>query len=259
MVVGILGFGKMGEAIAKGLLNKGFKVVAYDISEGRKSLAKEMGVEALKTPLSLVSSADVIFVAVKPQVFLDAVRPMGAVPDTKVVVSVMAGVSSETIKKAMGIDRVVRVMPNTPALVGEGALAVAFCGEFSQEEKERILTLLDPLGLVVEVQEVYMDAVTALSGSGPAYVFLFLEALEDAGVRVGLPRDVARLLALQTLKGSVRLAEEGSSARDLINAVTSPGGTTIAALHVLERAGFKGIVMDAVEAAWRRSKELGKQ
>ncbi len=257
--MGIIGFGKMGEAIAKGLIEKGVDLITYDIAPDRRMEADSLGVKVASSNLEVVERSDVIFIAVKPQVFADvAVSLKGRVASGKIVVSIMAGVRSAKVKELLDIPRVVRVMPNTPALVGEGVMAVCWCGDFSTEEKKTVGDMLSTLGVVVEVHERYMDAVTALSGSGPAYVFLFLEALTDAGVKVGLPRDVALKLAFQTIKGSVRLFElNGGIPRVFIDMVTSPGGTTVEALHVLERAGFKGIVMDAVEAAKRRSEELG--
>ncbi len=258
-MVGIIGFGKMGEAIARGLIEKGVDIITYDVASERRIEADSLGVRVASSNLEVVERSDVIFIAVKPQVFTDVAGPLkGKVASGKIVVSIMAGVKSARVKELLDIQRVVRVMPNTPALVGEGVMAVCWCGDFSDSEKKLVGDMLSTLGVVVEVQERYMDAVTALSGSGPAYVFLFLEALTDAGVKVGLPRDVALKLAFQTIKGSVRLFElNGGIPRVFIDMVTSPGGTTVEALHVLERAGFKGIVMDAVEAAKRRSEELG--
>ncbi len=258
-MVGIIGFGKMGEAIGKALINKGFKVATHDPSPERRKLAESMGIEVATSNAHVAESSELLIIAVKPQVFREVAGSMrGAVADTGVAVSVMAGVSSQTLKEALGIDRVVRVMPNTPALVGEGAVAVSFCGDFSPEERKKVFEVLEGLGEVFEVPEGYMDAITGLSGSGPAYIFLFIEALSDAGVKVGLPRDLATRLSIQTVKGSVKLlTETGASCRELLEAVTSPGGTTIHGLHELEKSGFKGIVMEAVEAATRRSRELG--
>ncbi len=258
-MVGILGFGKMGEAIALGLKSLGdVDVGAFDVDRERLSLAEKGGIRTFGSGAELVESSDVVILAVKPQVIEGVADEIRGRLDRKLVVSIAAGVSCEKLKKVLGIDRVVRVMPNTPALVSQGAVAVSFCGSFSEEERQTVLRLLSALGRTFEVPEGYMDAVTALSGSGPAYVFLFLEALSDAGVKVGLPRELALELAFQTLKGSVALFEaEGGIPREFIDMVTSPGGTTISALHILERSGFKGIVMDAVEAAFRRSKELG--
>lgn len=258
-MVGIIGFGKMGEAIAKGLKEKGFQVGVFDVSQERRVKAQSLGFTVFGSNKELVKSCDKIFIAVKPQVFTDVAKEIkDGISREHILISVMAGISSEKIRKVLDMEKVVRVMPNTPALVGEGAIAVSFPEDLSEAESDEVKDMLSVLGRVVVLEERYMDAVTALSGSGPAYVFLFLEALVDAGVKEGLPREVSMELAFQTLKGSVKLFESiGGIPRNFIDMVTSPGGTTIAALHVLERAGFKGIIMDAVEAAKRRSEELG--
>ncbi len=259
-MIGIIGFGRMGEAIALGLKGVGdVELGVFDIDRERRSLAQSKGLRVFSGNVELVRSSDVVILAVKPQVMYEVASEIkGDISDSKLVISIAAGISCEKLKKMLEIERVVRVMPNTPALVSQGAIALSFCGSFSEKEKELVLEIFSVLGRTFEVPESYMDAVTALSGSGPAYVFLFLEALSDAGVRVGLPRDLSLELAFQTLKGSIYLFESRKTVpREFIDMVTSPGGTTISALHILERAGFKGIVMDAVEAAWRRSKELG--
>jgi len=258
-MVGIIGFGKMGEAIASGLKNKGFEIGVFDVSLERKSEAQKQGFTVFSSNRELVEKCNKIFLAVKPQVFSNVAGEIrDVVSQGHLFISIMAGVSSQKIKKVLDKGKIVRVMPNTPALVGEGAIAVSFPEDLSVSERNQVEEMLAVLGRVTVVDECYMDAVTALSGSGPAYVFLFLEALIDAGVRQGLSRDIAMELAFQTLKGSVKLFESlGGIPRSFIDMVTSPGGTTIAALHVLERAGFKGIIMDAIDAATRRSKELG--
>ncbi len=256
--MGIVGFGRMGEAIARGLKTLGVELCTCDPSEERREVARALDIAVEETCSQVASRSETLFLAVKPQVFPQVAKELEGRVNHCIVVSVMAGIGTGRLKKDLSIDRVVRVMPNTPALIGEGAIAYCTSGSFSEEEIEGLERMLSVLGRVVPVPEAYMDAVTGLSGSGPAYLFLFLEALEDAGVRVGLPRDVARALAVQTVKGSVLLLERTSQPpRELINAVTSPGGTTIAALHALEKGGFKGLIMDAVLRATERSKELG--
>ena len=259
-MTGIIGFGRMGEAIAKGLKQKSFEVCVYDISPARVELARKMGLTVCESLEDLVARSREVFIAVKPQSFSDVADCIkGRFEGDQIVVSVMAGVSISRLRDELGWDRIVRVMPNTPALVAEGAIACSFSGSLDEGDRERVLDMLRGLGRVVCVKEDLMDAVTGLSGSGPAYVFLFIEALEDAGVKLGLDRETSRLLALQTVKGAAVLMEKGRAVpRELINAVTSPGGTTIAALSLLEREGFKGILIDAVEAAARRSRELGQ-
>jgi pyrroline-5-carboxylate reductase len=170
----------------------------------------------------------------------------------------MAGVRTASIEEALqGGTRVVRVMPNTPALVGTGATAICIGKNASGEDLDCVESIFARTGLVVRVDEKQMDAVTGLSGSGPAYVFTFIEALSDAGVKNGLTRDISSKLALQTVLGAARmLAETGEHPALLREKVTSPGGTTIAALQVLENGRFRGVIMDAVDAASQRSKEL---
>jgi pyrroline-5-carboxylate reductase len=176
----------------------------------------------------------------------------------KLIVSIMAGVRCASIEDALenGI-RVVRVMPNTPALVGAGATAICAGKHTGIKDLDCVEAIFALTGLVVRVDEKQMDAVTGLSGSGPAYVLTFIEALSDAGVKNGLPRDISAKLAVQTVLGASRmLAETGEHPAKLREQVTSPGGTTIAGLHVLENGRFRGVIMDAVDAATQRSKEL---
>jgi len=182
------------------------------------------------------------------------------VNERHLVISIAAGVTISFIEGNLADTgcRVIRVMPNTPAIVQEAASALSSGVRATATDMETAQVIFDAIGQTVVVDETYLDAVTGLSGSGPAYVFSFIEALIDAGVKVGLPRPVAETLALQTVVGSVKLAmDTGDHPAQLRAMVTSPGGTTIAGLHVLERAGMQGIIMDAVEAATERSRHLG--
>jgi pyrroline-5-carboxylate reductase len=181
-----------------------------------------------------------------------------AVTADHLVVSVAAGVSIATIAKGLGLDRrIARVMPNTPALIGEGAAAYCLGPGTKPEDETVVAECLRSVGKAFRVPESQLDAVTGLSGSGPAFVFLMIDALADGGVRVGLPREVALELAAQTVSGAARMVlETGEHPGRLKDQVASPAGTTIAGLHALERAGVRGALMDAVEAAYRRSVEL---
>ena len=261
----LIGVGKMGEAILKGLLpsvKKGqITLTGYEISPERKREIEEK----YRLPLAYtleesITDAQVILIAVKPQQMKELLAQMGSKTSNRLLISIAAGIPSDFIQARVAPGtRIVRVMPNTPALIGEGALAYSLGPNTTEEDRETVRKLLTSLGTLVEVPEKLMDAVTALSGSGPAYVFLFLQALCDAGVKVGLPRDLAHTLALKTMTGSLKLIEElQEHPARMIEMVTSPGGTTIAALHTMERAGFKGIIMDSVEAAACRSQELAK-
>lgn len=206
------------------------------------------------------AAAPTLFLAVKPHVIpavLAEIAPaLGARP--ALVISIAAGVTLDALERALPpAARVVRVMPNTPCLVGETASAFALGSRATREDGERVRALLSAVGRAVEVPESYMSAVTGLSGSGPAYVFLFIEALADGGVRAGLPRDKALMLAAQTVLGSAKMVlETGTHPGALKDAVCSAGGTTIAGVHALERGGFRGAAMNAVVAAARRADEM---
>lgn len=206
-------------------------------------------------------NADVLFVAVKPQYVssvLQEARPH--LTDRHVIVSIAAGVTLERLVEAAGdAARVVRVMPNTPCLVGETAAAMCIGGRATAEDAELVSTLFGAVGRIFQLDEKLLAAVTGLSGSGPAFVFLMIEALADGGVRAGLPRDVAQTLAAQTVLGSAKMVlETGKHPGALKDMVTSPGGTTIAGVHELERGGVRAAYMSAVVAATNRANELSR-
>jgi pyrroline-5-carboxylate reductase len=222
-------------------------------------LATETGISVFESSQPVVERSDVVVLAVKPQsmcqVFAE-LRP--SINPVHLVVSVAAGITIGSIVRGLGPSiRVIRVMPNTPALVGEGASAYALGPGVSTEDGAVVRAFLGSVGQTVCVAEPLLDAVTGLSGSGPAFVYLVIEALADGGVKAGLPRDVATLLAAQTVLGAAKMVREtGQHPGVLKDQVASPGGTTIAGLLALERAGVRGALMDAVEAAARRSAEL---
>jgi pyrroline-5-carboxylate reductase len=261
--IAFLGGGNMAEAIIKGLQREdsGAALMVAEISNERRTyLAKTYpGIRVVEHGDQAAAWGDVIILATKPQqssTVLAAIQP--AIGLDKLIVSIMAGVRCTTIEEALADGtRVVRVMPNTPALVGTGATAICAGQNAAREDLDCVENIFARTGIVVRVDEKQMDAVTGLSGSGPAYVFTFIEALSDAGVKNGLARDVSTKLAIQTVLGAARmLAETGEHPAKLREQVTSPGGTTIAGLHVLENGRFRGTVMDAVDAATQRSKEL---
>jgi pyrroline-5-carboxylate reductase len=252
----IVGGGRMGEALLGGLLAAGWDDlgVVEKIDARRDELAARFpNVRVLRD----VEPADGAVVAVKPNDVRAACIALG---DTKRVLSIAAGVPIATLEDALGAGTaVVRAMPNTPALVGAGAAAIAGGAAATDDDLVWAESVLGAVGEVVRVDEKLLDAVTGLSGSGPAYVFLVAEALIDAGVLNGLPRDVSVALATQTLLGAARLlAETGDTPEALRAQVTSPGGTTAAGLHALESAGVRAAFLDAVTAATRRSRELGQ-
>lgn len=266
--IAFIGAGNMAEAMVKGLVTSGMvgekDITVTDSSAHRLLHMKQTyGVGAVTDNADAPEGRDVVVLAVKPQV-IDAVMAELApkITDRQLVVSIAAGVTVARIKAALGEHaRVVRVMPNTPSLVREGAAAMYAGAGCTEQDVEAVHALMSSIcGVVVRVAaESQMDAVTGLSGSGPAYVFLILEAMSDAGVRMGLPREESFRLAAQTLLGSARMAIETLEPLcRLKDMVTSPGGTTIAGLQKLEDAGVRAAMYAAVEAATLRSRELGK-
>jgi pyrroline-5-carboxylate reductase len=262
----IIGGGNMGEAILKGLivaqLVKPQQVTVSDIIEARLAYLRDTyAVQALTDNGKAVAQADFVILAVKPQDMLQTVQDIApAMSDHKVVISIAAGVPTAKIETAFGKPvRVVRVMPNTPALVLAGAAGLCAGSHATAADLDVARTLFDALGKTVVVSEYLMDTVTGLSGSGPAYIFVLIEALADGGVKMGLTREAALTLAAQTVYGSAKLLlETGLHPGELKDRVTSPAGTTIAGLHALEERAFRGAVIDAVERATLRSRELGR-
>ena len=264
--IGVIGAGKIGSAIARGVIGAGLtakeNVMASDVSEAlRQAAGDELGIKVSADNATLCDFADIVILAVKPQI-VDSVareiaKKLGA---KKLLVSVAAGVPLARIEAGLAQGaRVVRVMPNIACVVGAGAAGYAGGAHATAADLEKVGAILNSFGVGMAVEEKYLDAVTGLSGSGPAYVYLFMEALADGGVQVGLARDVALKLAVQTVYGAAKMALEGNKhLGELKDEVTSPGGTTIAGLYAMEQKGFHGTVMDAVVSATRRSQELGK-
>ncbi len=255
----------MGEALVAGLLDAGFDPDALAVAEAEPHRRHELeaafaGVRVAPAAPWVVGDADVVIVAVKPAdigAVLEAALP--ALGEHTLVVSIAAGVSIATLEAAVPGRPVVRAMPNTPALVREGTAAIAAGTHADDAHVERARALLAAVGSVVVVPEKLLDAVTGLSGSGPAYVFLLAEAMIEAGVLNGLPRDVAAELVHGTIRGAgVMLTDSGETAEQLRAAVTSPGGTTAAGLRALEAGKLRATVIDAVTAAADRSRELGR-
>ena len=264
--IAFLGSGNMAEAIVKGLLAAGTATAAEIVcaeprAERREELRARHGVGVTGSNLEAVRQAQVIVLSVKPQVMdalLDELAP--AVDPSKLVISIAAGVPIATIAGRLGAGaRIIRTMPNTPAIVGEGATALARGPHATEADLSQAVALFEAVGTAVVVDENLLDAVTGVSGSGPAFVFLAVEALADGGVKMGLPRPIALTLAAQTVAGAGRLVlETGEHPGKLKDQVTSPAGTTIAGVHALEAAGFRGALIAAVEAATRRARELGQ-
>ena len=264
--IGFVGAGNMAEAMIRGLLRgKVFApervVASAPREERRRELAETYGINAVSDNCQAARQS-IVVLSVKPQIFarvLDEVA--GAIDSEALVISIAAGVPVTAIQSKLASGtRVVRAMPNTPALVEAAATAIAG-GEHAREpDLADAKRIFDAIGITVILDESQLDAVTGLSGSGPAYVFLILEALSDAGVKVGLSRRTAQLLAAQTLLGSAKLLlETNEHPGRLKDMVTSPGGTAITGLHTLEHGGLRTTLMNAVEAATRRSRELGEE
>ena len=263
--IGFLGAGKMATALARGFINKKLvtpaQLIASDPFEpARLAFAAETGGQAVDQNAPVVAQSNVIFLAVKPNQVDDALKSVRSDwrPEC-LLISIAAGITLRQLEAGLGGGaRVVRVMPNTPALVGESASAFAMGQGVQPDDAALVLRLLSAVGLAFEVKETLLDAVTGLSGSGPAYVYQFIEALSDGGVAAGLPREMATRLAAQTVLGAAKMVlETGQHPGALKDMVTSPGGTTIEGLHELEKGGLRGAVMNAVRAAAAKAKVLG--
>ncbi len=260
----VVGGGQMGRALAGGMLSGGIidqeriQIVDPDPASQGWWNQNHADVGVTADLAEGTKNADVVIFAIKPNILPKIAQQAARFWDGKLVVSIAAGISLKNLCDWIGHRRVVRVMPNTPCLVGEGASAYCGCDDVTEADKQAIESMLESVGVAVEVNESQMDAVTGLSGSGPAYVCLIIEALADGGVLKGLQRPLAMKLATQTVLGAAKLvAETGRHPGDLKDAVASPGGTTIAALKVLEQHGLRGALIEAVKAAADRSRELG--
>ncbi len=269
--LGFLGGGNMAEAMIKGMLSAGFveskNIFVSDVIQSRQEfLHSEYKIKVTGDNRDIAAKSDILILAVKPQVVKKVLEEIHDLVDaSKLIVSIVAGVSIITIEEILrsGQDKnisIVRTMPNTPALVQEGVTAIASGEHVSKTDIKVSHRLFEAVGKTVDVDESNMDAVTGLSGSGPAYIFMIIEALSDAGVKMGLSRDVSNILTVQTVLGAAKLAQEsGKHPGELKDMVTSPGGTTISGLHALEAGGLRNTLIDAVEEATLRSRELGRR
>jgi pyrroline-5-carboxylate reductase len=266
LTIGFLGAGKMATALARGIIRAKLvaanQMIASDpIAAARTAFAKATGAKTTTSNLEVVKFAKVILLAVKPdQVAAVLAELREQFTPTHLLISIAAGVPIAKLEAGLGADaRIIRVMPNTPALVGESATAYAPGKAATAADSELAQKLFSAVGSAFAVKESLLDAVTGLSGSGPAYVYLFIEGLSDGGVAAGLPRDVATKLAAQTVLGSAKMVlETGQHPGALKDMVTSPGGTTIEGLHELEKGKLRGTVMSAVRAATEKSRKLGQ-
>ena len=265
--IGIIGAGKIGSAILRGIIRTGLvgkeqAIASAPRDEVRQALAKETGVKVTSDNGEVCDFANIVILTVKPQgvkpILESVAKRLGK---NKLLVSVAAGVPTSRIESCLEKGaRVVRVMTNTPCVIGAAASAYCPGSHATQEELVKVEMILKSVGIALPLEERHLDAVTGLSGSGPAFVFLFIESLADGGVQVGLSRDAALKLALQTVYGSARMAlESGKHLGQLRDEVTSPGGTTIAGLYALEKGRMRGTIMEAVSQATYRSQALGKE
>ena len=263
--IAVIGCGNMGRAIVKGLLESKWTdakhvIVTHPDPEVAAGLGKALGVMATTDNGEAVRRSEIVLLGVKPQVIKAALKDVAkAVRKDQLVISIAAGISTRFIEFYTPDIPIVRSMPNVAVMVGEGATAIAGGSHAKAEHMELARQIFEAVGTVVDVPEHQMDAVTGLSGTGPMYVFHLLEAMADGGVKMGLGREVAKELAIQTILGSAKLANifdlHPAALKDL---VTSPGGTAITAHHILRRNAFDAIIMDAIEAATKRSAELGE-
>jgi len=263
---GFLGAGKMAGALARGFIRAGLvsprQIIASDpLESARRAFAKTVGAKTTATNADVVRFASVVILAVKPdQVSAVLSEIRGYFTKGHLLISIAAGVPLAKLEAALDAgSRVIRVMPNTPALVGAAASAFALGKSARPQDGALAQKLFSAVGLAFQVKETLLDAVTGLSGSGPAYVYLFIEGLSDGGVAAGLPRDVATKLAAQTVLGGAKMVlETGQHPGALKDMVTSPGGTTIEGLHELEKGKLRGTLISAVRAAAEKSKKLGQ-
>jgi len=265
--IGMIGTGNMGKALIDGLIASGAtkaeNIICSDASEQQLvDVREKYGVETTMDNIAAVKAADIIIYAIKPQIMASVLKETADfLNKDKLIISIAAGVPMAAIESLLNKElRLIRVMPNVAVAVKEGATAIAAGGNATQEDIQLAMAIFDSVGKSIFVKENYlMDAITGLSGSGPAYIFMIVDALADAGVKMGLSRKDARVLASQTVLGAAKLLlETKAHPGELKDSVTSPGGTAIAGLHTLEKGGLRTTMMNAVEAATNRSKELGE-
>jgi pyrroline-5-carboxylate reductase len=264
MKISFIGGGMMGEAIIKSLLAKKMAkpadIIASDVSPVRRDvLKKNYGIKAVAGNREAVKGAEVVVLAVKPQELAKVLGELKGLLSQQLVLSIVAGATLETIHEGLGHSRLVRAMPNMPAQIGEGMTVWTATADINQKQKEMAQSIVAAMGKEIYVSsEKYIDMATAVSGSGPAYIFLIIEALVDAGVHIGMPRDIAEKLVVQTVLGSTRAVEvTGKHPAQLKNMVTSPGGTTSEGLLQLETGGLRSLLLKAVIAAYNKAKSLG--
>ena len=265
--ISLIGTGNMGEALLSGLISSGSSdpknIICTDVRENRlKSIQEKYGVHATADNIKAVEASEIIIYAVKPQIIASVLRETASCLDmSKLIISIAAGVPLVAIESCLNKElRLIRVMPNIAAFVKESASVIAAGGKATEEDIKLSLAIFDSMGKSIFLKEnILMDAITGLSGSGPAYIFLIVDAMADAGVKVGLSREDALFLSSQTVLGAAKLLiETKEHPGRLKDMVTSPGGTAIAGIHTLEKGGLRTTLINAVEVATKRSQELGE-
>lgn len=263
-MIGFIGGGKMAEAIIKGIRNHRLEVAkdiiaSEPIEERRRYLEKNYDIKVTPSNSEVATKSNIIILAVKPQDMAQVLDEIsGLVGEEKTVVSIAAGISLSYLQQRLKTKKLIRVMPNTPALVQEGMSVISLCECFSDKDLATVREIFMSIGKVLTLPEKYINAVTALSGSGPAFIALFIDAMIEAGKRLGLPTDITRELAIQTLIGTTRMIETGLTPEKIREMVTSPKGTTEAGLKAFEEKGFNDVVYYALRKAFERAEELGR-
>jgi pyrroline-5-carboxylate reductase len=259
-----VGAGVMAEAMIAGLINQqlvdpSHVVASHPRRDRRQKLGQRFGINLVESNVEAAADSDLVFLTVKPQILTPLMKQLhGKLAPSQIVVSIIAGANIGTLSRGLGHDGIVRVMPNTPAQVGQGMSVWTSTPEVDERQRERVRRVLGALGEELWVEEEkYVDMATALSGTGPTYVFLMMEALIDAGVHMGFPRRIAEQIVLQTVAGSVAFAREsGKHMAELRNMVTSPGGTSAEAIYQMEKGGLRTVLSRAVYAAYQRTRSL---
>ncbi len=262
--IGFLGAGRMATAIAGGMVKNEFAsqdIIAYDcLPAALEIFSAATGAASASDPVSMADACDAIVLAVKPQYLAEALKPLAGKLKNKLVISIVAGMSLEKLGSLTGACRIVRVMPNTPALVGEGCGAYAVSASATENDRLLAEKILSSIGGFYALNEKQLDAVTAVSGCGPAYVYELIQAMADGGVTLGLPRDLAKKLAAATVRGAASMVLScDTHPTELRDQVCSPGGATICAVNHLAAKGFNSAIVEAELAAYKRSVELGKE
>lgn len=261
-MIGFVGGGNMAEALIRGMTSRGMRnIIVFDPLEGRRThFEKTYNVKTGRSNKDIVFQSNIIILAVKPQILdgvLDEIADV--ITDTKTIVSIAAGITLDHLESRLKTKRLIRVMPNSPALVQEGMSVMSLCGCLLEKEVAEVRGIFMTVGKVLTLPETLMNSVTALSGSGPAFIALYIEAMIESGEKMGLNKSDASVLAVQTLMGTARLLDAGTSPENLMKMVTSPGGTTAAGLKAFEERNLKETVYTALESAKKRAEELGRR